>query len=262
MISRGRNKLTAHPTGDRILMQQEAEEQARITLAKECQSTTTVENGMTLDEYNAAIEKFNLACDRERDRFYITPAEYGAILKYHRKNAGLSPMELSERTRIPAIVIEGYENARVYADSHNRKILEQELGFPPRMRMIIVDEAHNNLYGCRNYAPVVQDACFAGRENSRVILQELRMLVALTWLAALSALLCAVFVLFQFLPGMPSAKYIAVGLACLCAATAFVLLVLLHPVIKRQVRVKRAFFNVTAAVWGALQPKNDDDKQS
>ena len=112
MIARGRNKLTIRTTGDRILMQQEAEEQARVTLAKECQSITTVEHGMTLEEYNEAIEKFRTACEREKDKFYITPAEYGAILRYHRKNAGLSPMELSERTRIPAVVIEGYENGR------------------------------------------------------------------------------------------------------------------------------------------------------
>lgn len=258
MIARGRNKLTIRTTGDRILMQQEAEEQARVTLAKECQSITTVEHGMTLEEYNEAIEKFRTACEREKDKFYITPAEYGAILRYHRKNAGLSPMELSERTRIPAVVIEGYENGRVYADSHNRKILEQELRFPSKMRMVIVDEAHNNLYGCRNYAPVVQDACFAGRENARVVLQELRMLSALTWTVALSALLTAVFALLHLLPGMPSAKYIAVGLASLCAAAAFVLLILLRSVIKRQVRVKRAFFNVTAAVWGTLEPTNEE----
>ena len=258
MMTRNKNKEAARDTADRIQRQRDMEEKARIALAEECGSTATVNDKISLDEYNQTIDKFKQVCKNGKERFYATPKGYGELLYYHRKMNEMTLADVSNQTGIPLIVLENYENARVIPEGKNKRQIEEAVGFPAGMSIYIVDEARNYLYGTRNYAPVAQDACFAGRENARSILQELRMLVAFAWLSALTAILAAIFALLHLVPGMSSAKYVAVAFASVCAAGAFVLLILLKSVIKRQVRVKRAFYEVAISIWGPQDPKNDE----
>lgn len=236
---------------ERIIRRKEAEYNARKFLAKECGSLTTAEEETNEERYQAAVEKYKTALDRQYENFYVTVSEYGHLLRYLRKQKGMSPEELAEIAHVPSPAIEQYETGFSVPIPYARKILERTLGLTAQFKSIrLTDEGRNFLYGVRNYAPLSYDLVYAGRENSKRLLSDLRLTKYFLLTTVLMAILTVLFVALQTLPGMQSyGKYLIIAFGSTCATAAVLSIISHQTTIRRQAKVKRAYFQVLSAMY-------------
>lgn len=250
MAEQKKDKTVAKETAKRIVTQKKTEENARRVLASVCNSRTMLDEVSDDTSRKEFMGKYYNALKRKRDRFYASPREYGWILAYYRTKSGLSLSELSARVHIAVDSLEQFEEGRTVPEGGNKRHLEGELGFPKDMAHYVVDEAHNYLYGFRNYAPVVYDVCSASRENAETMLQGLHLEKKLLWLVSFvtaAILMCGV--LF-FGENADVARYCMMGGAGLTGLACLLNLAVIRMSIRHQTLVKSAFLDVAESLMG------------
>lgn len=245
---------------EKILRRKEAEFTARQQLAKSCGTMTTANEYIDEEKSEAAIDRYKRVLDRNGDVLYVTVSDYGAILRYLRKQKGLSPEELAEMVHVPTPAIEQYETGFTVPVPYARNAIEKTLGLRDQFNNIrITDESRTYLYGVRNYAPFLYDVVFAGKENSKNLIVGLRLtkyfLLTTILFAALTVLFAA---LSLSSDGNTYMNYGVIGCAAGCAIGAILAFSSHRQSIARQGKVKRAFYQVLDALYdnGTRQNEN------
>ena len=236
---------------EKIFRRKEAEFIARQQLAKTCGTMTTATEYIDEEKSDAAIERYKRVLSRNGEVLYVTVADYGAILRFLRKQKGLSPEELAEIAHVPAPAIEQYETGFTVPVPYVQAAIEKTLGLRDQFKKIcITDESRTFLYGVRNYAPFLYDVVFAGKENSKNLIVGLRLtkyfLLTTILFAALTVLFAA---LSLSADGNAYMNYGTIGCAAGCMIGAALAFISHRQTIARQAKVKRAFYQALDALY-------------
>lgn len=244
---------------EKILRRKDAEFIARQQLAKTCGTMTTASEYVDEEKSEAAIERYKRVLERNGEVLYVTVADYGAILRYLRKQKGLSPEELAEIAHVPAPAIEQYETGFTVPVPYVQAAIEKTLGLREQFKKIcITDESRAFLYGIRNYAPFLYDVVFAGKENAKNLIVGLRLtkyfLLTTILFAALTILFAALSLSAE---GNHYMNYGIIGCAAGCMIGAALAFMSHRQTIVRQTKVKRAFYQALDALYDNGTRQND-----
>lgn len=244
---------------EKIFRRKEAEFIARQQLAKTCGTMTTATEYIDEEKSDAAIDRYKRVLSRNGEVLYVTVADYGVILRFLRKQKGLSPEELAEIAHVPAPAIEQYETGFTVPVPYVQAAIEKTLGLRDQFKKIcITDESRTFLYGVRNYAPFLYDVVFAGKENSKNLIVGLRLtkyfLLTTILFAALTVLFAA---LSLSADGNAYMNYGTIGCAAGCMIGAALAFISHRQTIARQAKVKRAFYQALDALYDNGSRQND-----
>ena len=249
---------------EKIERRKDAEFSARRTLAKECGSATSLDAFVGDNKMSEhAADRYLYALDKGYETLYVTVAEYSAVLRYLRQRKGMSLDELSAAIQVPKPALEQFETAYSVPEPKTREKLEQTLGLSEQFQNVcITDDTRNNIYGIRNYGPFVYDLAYAGQSNVSLLMASLRMTKYFLISTILLAILTMIFAVCFTIPEMEYAKYLVIVFGTLCTSSAILAYIAHRSTMRKQGRVRKAYFNVVNSLYDSKKNKKDDKKKT